>query len=150
MINPLKEPCRGCSILFINDRREVLLLLRDDISTIPYPGMWDIPGGHVEPNETPFECIVREMKEEMGLDLAGHRLFARTEFYDRIEYTFWKHVSLDLDHIHLTEGQCLAWFSESKARNTSLAYGFNRIIDRFFNGRPYEIQLGLAPKNRGD
>jgi len=137
MIYPEKEPRRGCSILFINDHLEVLLLLRDDIPTIPYPGMWDIPGGHVEPGETSSACIVREMKEEMDLDLTGHQLFARIEFPDRIEYTFWKHVNLDIDRIHLTEGQRLAWFSESKARITRLAYGFNRIIDRFFNERPF-------------
>jgi len=133
MIDPLIETSRGCSILFINDRGEVLLLLRDDIPTIPYPGMWDIPGGHVEPNETPSACIVREMKEEMGIDLTGHLLFACIEFSDRIEYTFWKHANLEINRIHLTEGQCLAWFSEFKARNIRLAYGFNRIIDRFFS-----------------
>ena len=140
MIDSAKESRRGCSILFINDRQEVLLLLRDDIPTIPYPGRWDIPGGHVELGETPSECIVREMKEEMGIDLTGHRLFARTEFSDRIEYTFWKHASLDLDRIYLTEGQRLGWFSKSRAHNIRLAYGFNRIIDRFFNERPFKMK----------
>jgi 8-oxo-dGTP diphosphatase len=140
MIDPEKESHRGCSILFINDHMEVLLLLRDDIPTIPYPGMWDIPGGHVEPNETPSACIVREMKEEMGIDLTGHRLFARTEFSDRIEYTFWKCANLDLDCIHLTEGQRLGWFSKPRAHSIRLAYGFNWIIDRFFNERPFEMK----------
>ena len=115
----------------------MLLLLRDDIPTIPYPGMWDIPGGHVEPGETPFDCIVREMKEEMGFDLTGHRLFARIKFPDRIEHTFWKHANLDLDRIHLTEGQRLCWFTEAEARLIVLAYGFNRVINRFFDERPF-------------
>ena len=77
------------------------------------------------------------MKEEMDLDLTGHQLFARIEFPDRIEYSFWKHVNLDIDRIPLTEGQRLGWFSEPKARNACLAYGFNSIIDRFFNERPF-------------
>lgn len=139
MIDPATKFHRGCSILFINDRLEVLLLLRDDIPSIPYPNMWDIPGGHVEPGETPFACIIREMKEEMDLDLTGHRLFARTEFSDRIEYTFWKHANLDIDRINLTEGQRLGWFSENQARNTRLAYGFNQITDRFFDERPFDL-----------
>ena len=141
MIGSPPEHLRGCSILFVNHRLDVLLLLRDDNPAIPYPGMWDIPGGHVEPGETPFACIIREMKEEIGLDLSGHCLFARTEFSDRIEYTFWKHADLDIGRIHLTEGQRLCWFSESDARNTPLAYGFNRIINRFFNERPFLREL---------
>ena len=137
MIDRNRKTLRGCSILFINDHLEVLLLLRDDIPTIPYPNMWDMPGGHVEPNETPFACIVREMKEEMDLELTGYRLFARTEFFDRIEYTFWKHANLDIDRIQLSEGQCLGWFSELKIRTIRLAYGFNRIVDQFFSERPF-------------
>ncbi len=133
-----KPECfKGCSLLLINSHDEVLLLLRDDIPAIPYPGMWDLPGGHVEPGETPFACIVREISEEMGLDLTGHRLFARTVFADRIEFTFWKKSDLDIGRIHLTEGQRLAWFSETDVRQTPLAYGFNLIVGRFFDQRPF-------------
>ncbi|MGC9113051.1 NUDIX hydrolase [Acidilobus sp.] len=32
-------------------------------------GVWLYPGGHVEPNETPREAVVREFKEETGLDV---------------------------------------------------------------------------------
>ena len=32
------------------------------------PG-WDLPGGMAEANESPTECIRREVKEELGLDL---------------------------------------------------------------------------------
>ncbi len=43
----------GASIIFTNRRDEVLLLLRDDKPDIPYPNMWDLPGGHVDNGETP-------------------------------------------------------------------------------------------------
>ncbi len=137
MTESVTEWPRGCSILFINPRRQVLLLLRDNIPGIPCPGMWDLPGGHVAPDETPSACIVREMNEEMGLILTGHRLFVRTEFTDRVEFTFWKNTDLDIKRIDLTEGQRIRWFSESEARHMSLAYGFNRIIDRFFDLQPF-------------
>ena len=127
---------QGCSIIFFNKNRHILLLLRDNIPTIPYPGMWDLPGGHVEPEETPFSAITREMNEEMGLTLKGHRLFARTQFADRIEFTFFKRTSLGVEDIELTEGQCIQWFSESEAQSTPLAYGFNGIVKRFFKKGP--------------
>lgn len=40
----------------------------------PYPGFWDLPGGKLEPNETPEECIIRELKEETGFEVAGLEL----------------------------------------------------------------------------
>ena len=99
--------------------------------------MWDIPGGHVEDGETPEQCIVREMKEEMDLNLEEFQLFSVMEFADRIEYTFWKKANLDIQRINLHEGQQLKWFTEFEAKNTKLAYGFNEIVDDFFKKAPF-------------
>ena len=123
---------KGTSIIFVNDQKQVLLLLRDDKPDIPYPNMWDIPGGHVEDGETPEQCIVREMKEEMDMNLEEFQLLSVMEFIDRIEYTFWKKANLDIQSINLHEGQKLKWFTEFEVKNTKLAYGFNEIIHDFF------------------
>ena len=128
---------KGSSIIFINHSNEILLLLRDNIPTIPYPNMWDLPGGHVEENESLEECIIREMNEELNVILDDFHLFSVDEFKDRTEYTFWRKVNFDIDRIKLNEGQMISWFTETKARNTELAYGFNRIVDSFFNKKPF-------------
>lgn len=123
---------KGASIVFLNRRSQVLLQLRDDIPYIPYPNMWDLPGGHVESSETPEQCIAREMKEEMGLEIAGFHLFSVKEFDDRVEYTYWMSMELDIGAVRLSEGQALRWFTEEEVRVTPLAYGFNGILAEFF------------------
>ena len=128
---------KGTSIIFVNDQHQVLLFLRDDKPTIPYPNMWDVPGGHVDDGETPEQCIVREMKEEMDLTLEEFERFSIMEFTDRVEYTFWKRADLEIKKIDLQEGQRLKWFAELEAKNTMLAYGFNEIIDDFFKKAPF-------------
>ncbi|MHB1110201.1 MAG: NUDIX hydrolase [Devosia sp.] len=51
------------------DKRKVLLIQR---ARAPYSGMWTLPGGRLEPGETPKQCAAREIKEELGLRV--HRL----------------------------------------------------------------------------
>ena len=58
----------GCKIALLCDDK-LLTILRDDISTIPWPDMWELPGGGREGEETPFECVQREVFEELGLKL---------------------------------------------------------------------------------
>ena len=59
---------QGCKIaLFCGDR--ILTILRDDKTTIPWPNMWELPGGGREGNESPFECVAREVYEELGIHL---------------------------------------------------------------------------------
>ena len=58
----------GCKIALISDDK-LLTILRDNISSIPWPNMWELPGGGREGEETPFECVQREVFEELGLKL---------------------------------------------------------------------------------
>ena len=77
------------------------------------------------------------MKEEMNLTLDKFELFSKIEFEDRIEYTFWARADFDIDEIELTEGQKLKWFTKEEAKQTQLAYGFNEIVEWFYNQAPF-------------
>ena len=46
------------------------LLLTRRRADVPYPLLWEFPGGKVEPDEDPRDCIVRELKEELAMDIA--------------------------------------------------------------------------------
>jgi 8-oxo-dGTP diphosphatase len=133
------DTLKGTSIIFVrldNEEPEVLLFLRDNIDTIPYPNCWDIPGGHVEINETPEECIVREMMEEIGIDIGTPELFRIYKIKDRTEYTYWQAAIFDIDDIQLNEGQALRWFSEKEIRDMrdeDFSFGFRQVIFDFFH-----------------
>lgn len=47
---------------------------RDDIPTIPFPGLWDLPGGGREGSESPLDCALRETHEEFGLHIEASRI----------------------------------------------------------------------------
>lgn len=123
----------GAGILLINSRNELLMLLRDNIPTIPFPNMWDIPGGQVEFGENPEETVKREMMEEMDLELGKIQLFKVYEGDDLIDTVFWKRVDLDPDKINLQEGQKLAYFSRVELSKLKLAFNYNSVVEEFFN-----------------
>ena len=122
----------GTSIIFHNSRLVVMLVLRDDKPSIICPNMWDLPGGHVESDETPAECIVREMLEEIEVNVEGCALFKVYEFSDRTEHVFIKSAEFDVERLVLHEGQMLRWFSREEMVKTELAYGFNEVLEDFF------------------
>ena len=58
----------------------VLACQRDDLPGLRWAGLWDLPGGGREGDETPEDCFLRELEEEFGLRLAVDRLIWRRVF----------------------------------------------------------------------
>ncbi len=65
---PTPNTFSGAKIALLCDD-QLLIYLRDDKPDIPWPGLWDLPGGGREGDETPQECAFRETWEEFSLTL---------------------------------------------------------------------------------
>jgi 8-oxo-dGTP diphosphatase len=124
---------QAVAILLENKDGKILFLLRDNKSTIKCPNMWDVLGGVVENIETPEEAIVREMKEELGLNLKKFQLFKVYDWPEKIETVFHKKLSLNVNKTNLNEGQKIRYFSKDELLSMNLAFHDNRIIRDFFN-----------------
>jgi ADP-ribose pyrophosphatase YjhB (NUDIX family) len=55
----------GASIVVLKDR--CVLLVRRALP--PYAGLWSLPGGKTEANETARDTVRRELKEETGIEV---------------------------------------------------------------------------------
>jgi 8-oxo-dGTP diphosphatase len=74
----------GCKAALFHDGA-LLCYLRDDKASIPWPAMWDLPGGGREGDETAEACLLRELQEEFGLALSAERLIWRQSFASMLD-----------------------------------------------------------------
>jgi 8-oxo-dGTP diphosphatase len=72
----------------------------------PLAGLWELPGGKVEPGETPEAALIRELEEELGIRIAGKCL---------APLTFASHSYEDF-HLLMPLFVCRAWEGEIEAR----------------------------------
>lgn len=63
-------------------------------------GMWEFPGGKIEPDETVEECIKREIQEELGIEVVvGDRLITVDHTYSHFR------VTLNVHHCQYQSGE---------------------------------------------
>jgi A/G-specific adenine glycosylase len=92
---PLPHKQIGVAVIW-NEQRQILIDRRRQEGLLG--GLWEFPGGKLEPGETVEQCIRREIQEELGIDVeVGDRLITVNHAYSHFR------VTLNVHHCrHLT------------------------------------------------
>ncbi len=126
------------AIIFENDKEEILLYLRDNKPEIPFPDYWDLIGGHVEEGETPEDALVREVKEELDIDLKEYSFFKIYECltgdaYENIKYIYTGKINIPIEEMTLLEGVRPQYFSREEIPNVKFANILKYIVMDYIN-----------------
>ena len=136
------------SVMLVNRRGHVLLQQRDDRPDLAYAGHWTLFGGQVEDGETPEECIRRELKEELDLDLSveywttvecAARTTAETVVHNHLYVGKMTH---SIEELTLYEGAAMAYFDRDHASQINLAFMQSPLLMRFFDEYRQEPEEG--------
>lgn len=123
-------------VLLFDRAGRLLIYLRDDNPAIPFPNHWDLFGGHMENGETPEQALVREVKEEIGIELKSWHLFRRFDCaegdaYPNIKYIFWAIIDQSPTELTLHEGQKLRAITIAERKAVKFANILGTVIDAF-------------------
>lgn len=78
-----------------------------------FEGMWEFPGGKIEPGERPEAALQREIQEELGIDITINRLLCTTD-YDYPSFHLTMHCYLceiKSGEIELREHKSARWLT---------------------------------------
>lgn len=121
--------------IIFNSHQEVLIAKRPPHKYCP--GLWEFPGGKIEPNETPFESLKRELLEEIGIDVVS------ANAWFQLQYTYPdRHVELNMWFVTQfsgepkgAEGQEILWCPILNLAQFQFPEGNKEIVKRLFNER---------------
>ena len=121
--------------MIIEKGGKILLLKRAEDQS--KGGLWNLPGGGVEENESYEEAIRREVKEETNLDISELKFFRSlveiNEDYIARPIFFYGKVdgNIKLDF----ENSDYGWFTKSGIAKMELIYNQKKVIIDYLNNR---------------
>ena len=131
---PKSQPFSAGAFLYDPVTQSLRLHLRDEKAPTN-PNTWAFFGGRRELGKTDVECCLRELREEIGLDLQPHELQRLREYFvtERQEYRviFYVEKAVHLDKLVLGEGAGFAWVALTEIANLPMSK-YNRDDIRYF------------------
>ncbi len=128
------------TLCYIEKDGSYLMLFRNKKEDDINEGKWIGVGGHFEEDESPDECIIREAKEETGLDLLHPDLRGIVTFVSGkglTEYMFLYTASrFSGELIPCTEGD-LKWIEKNKIKDLTLWEGDKIFLELLSSGHPF-------------
>lgn len=128
----------ACTFL-VDPSGALLLQLRDDQAPY-YPNVWGLPGGAVEPGETPIEAAARELWEETSLrPSAPLALFMRQELPEqsRVKNYFYGPTTAAQSDVVLGEGAAMLFIPADEVLARPFTPGSAEVIERFLLSPAY-------------
>ena len=78
---------RRGAVAVICDRDKVLIIRRSQ--HVVAPGAYCFPGGGIEPGESETEALIRELREELGIEAVPHRRLWSSVTSWQVELAWW-------------------------------------------------------------
>ena len=97
-----------------------------------YKDGWEIPGGKLEPGETPEECIVREIREELATEVRAERILGVVD-YDYPTFHLTMHCILCTivsGKLQLLEHEAAKWVTKETLRSVAWLPADQLILDK--------------------
>ena len=97
-----------------------------------YKDGWEIPGGKLEAGETPEECIVREIREELATEVRAERILGVVD-YDYPTFHLTMHCILCTivsGKLQLLEHEAAKWVNKETLRSVDWLPADRLILDK--------------------
>jgi len=133
-------------VAVIEDRGRFLIQRRPPGGS--FGGLWEFPGGKVEPGEGPLSALRREVREEVGTEVADVRFLATVvHAYTQFRVTLRVYCCRPAGRVP-AEGPGRKWVSLAGLGRYPLPSGSVKIVSVLRGGRPAE-RPGRAPRASG-